>query len=193
MRILLLPFIFLFHVCWAQTGIVEIGAHTGNYYKGITSSLRGKSCSLACVMKWKLTASSEMAGNETGNMNDGLPKTSWIEGKAGDGEKLFARLNGNGKVRDVSFWGIRIANGDQQDSVTWKAYSRVKRLKVYHNAIPVLIVNFEDKMGVETAKWKPNLMRLNDGDLITFEILEIYKGDIYNNVAISDLVLDGAH
>jgi hypothetical protein len=193
MKLFFLPFIFIFHLCYAQTGVVEIGAHAGNYYKGLSSSLSGKACSLACVMKWELTASSSLAENETGNMNDGLPGTAWIEGKAGDGEKLFARVKGNGKTRDVSFWGIRIANGYQQDSAAWKAYSRVKRLKVYHNAVTVLMINLEDRMGVETAKWKPNLMRLNDGDLITFEILEIYKGDTYDNVAISDLVLDGAH
>jgi hypothetical protein len=200
MKTVILLFLFINSFCFAQTGLIEINASAGNYYEGLASSLSGSGCSLACAMDWTLSATSVHLENDKlnygiENLNDGIPNTAWVEGAEGYGigEKIFARIKGDRKTVNVSFWGIRIANGYQQDSSTWNNYSRVKKLKVIHNSKPILIINLPDKMGVLTAKWNANLMRLNNGDLITFEILDVYKGDKYENTALSDLVLDGAH
>ncbi|MEI6747792.1 MAG: NADase-type glycan-binding domain-containing protein [Bacteroidales bacterium] len=200
MRTLPILFLFFINVCFTQTGIPEINTRVYGNYREISSSLSGSACSLACVMKWTLSATSILSDNgttsyKTENMKDGLPNTAWAEGAEGYGigEKIYVRIDGNNKANNVSFWGIRIANGFQKDSTTWKDNSRVKYLRVYHNSKPILIINLEDKMGVQAAKWKPNLIRLNNNDLIAFEIIGIYKGDKNENTAISDLVLDGAH
>jgi hypothetical protein len=200
MRTYFITFLLVWKVCYAQNGPITVEAHTGNYYRGITSSLMGRACSLACVMKWTLTASSTFVENGTTdfgieNLSDGFENTAWAADAKdyGIGEKLFARFICSTKTGNVSFWGLRLGNGLQKDSTTWKGYSRVKSLKVCHNSEPVLIINLQDKMGVETAKWDPDLIRLNNGDLISFEIMDVYKGDKFEATAISDLVLDGAH
>jgi hypothetical protein len=200
MRVLTLMIILLINVCRAQTLIPETNVRVYRDYSEISCSLAGSACSLACAMGWTLSASSFLPDNGTKNydaenMNDGLENTAWVEGAKGDGigEKIFARVSCDSKTYNVSFWGIRIANGYQTDSNTWKNNSRIKSLKVYQNAKPFLIIHLQDQMGVQRAKWKPDIIRLNNGDLITFEITEVYKGDKYEDVAVSDLVLDGAH
>jgi hypothetical protein len=196
---LLLQFFFLLNICNAQT-IYEVKARVFGDYNEISCSLAGPACSLACAMGWTLSASSVLPDNGTinysaENMNDGLETTAWAEGAKGlgIGEKIFARVSCDSKTHNVSFWGIRIANGYQKDSSIWKANSRIKSLKVYQNAKPFLIIHLQDQMGVQRVKWRPDIMKLNNGDLITFEITEVYKGDKYEDVAVSDLVLDGAH
>lgn len=196
---LILLFSLLLNVCHAQT-IPEINARVYRDYREISCSLAGKACSLACAVEWTLSATSAFQDNGTinynaENMTDGLENTAWITGIKGFGigEKILARIHCDSNTHNVSFWGFRIANGYQKDSSSWKANSRVKCLKIYHNSKPALIINLKDQMGVQVVKWNPDFIKLNNGDLITFEIFDVFKGDKFEEVAVSDLVLDGAH
>jgi hypothetical protein len=200
MRALIFLFLFTLNDCIAQTTLPEVNTRIYRDYREISCSLTGSACSLACAMHWTLSATSFLPDNGAKNyiaenMSDGFENTAWIEGAKGYGigEKIFARVSCDNKTHNVSFWGIRIANGYQSDSNTWKDNSRVKSFKVYVNSNPMLIINLQDQMGVQVAKWKPDIIKLNNEDLITFEITGIYKGDKYEDTAVSDIVLDGAH
>ena len=72
----------------------------------------------------------------------------------------------------------------------WKDNARVKKLKMYVNDKPYAILSLKDI----TAKqlFKLDTLRGNGNDLfLKFEIAEVYKGDKYEDVAISELEFDG--
>nr|WP_254155882.1 hypothetical protein [Chryseosolibacter indicus] len=84
-----------------------------------------------------------------------------------------------------------------------KAYfdnSRVKKLKVYLNDKPFAILNLEDKRSKQVFNFKPigNGNRQNQEALklqpcwsLKFEILDVYKGLKYDDVAITEIYFDG--
>lgn len=190
---------FLLLFSFLPPALREISTTVDTDYERISVPLNG-GCSLACAMGWKLTATSALKSNgqityEAGNMNDGLPETAWAEGAAGYGigEKFIATMEGDSSMKNVPFRAIRIANGYQKNDKTWKDNSRIKKLKVYHNKKAVFIINLQDKMGVQFAKWDDKPLLLNFNDVITFEIMEVYKGDKYDDTVVSDLSFDGAH
>lgn len=177
----------------------EINTTVDTDYEAISIPLSG-GCSLACAMSWKLKATSTLKDNGqitygVENLNDGLPETAWAEGASGYGigEKFIAQMEGDSSMKGIAFRGFRIANGYQKNSQTWKANSRIKKLKVYHNKKAVFIVNLQDKMGVQFAKWDDKPLLIDFNDVITFEIMEVYKGDKFDDTVVSDLSLDGAH
>jgi len=98
----------------------------------------------------------------------------------GVGEYIIYKLHGG---QDITH--INIANGYVKDKKTWKNNSRVKKLKVYLNGKFFAILNLKDTQFNSFAidEIKTNI----DGIEIRFEILEIYKGDKYNDIAISEI------
>lgn len=191
--------LFLFLLAQTQIPLAEITTTVTPDYEEISVPLDG-GCSLACAMGWTLTSTSELKSNgkinyTAKNMDDGSPHTAWAEGVNGYGigERIIATMNNDTTIKNISCWGMRIANGYQKNTKTWKDNSRIKKLKVWHNSKPVLIINLQDKMGVQLARWDENLIKLNGGDLLSFEIMEVYKGDKYADTVVSDFVLDGAH
>lgn len=190
---------FLLLLSFLPPALREISTTVDTDYESISVPLSG-GCSLACAMSWKLKATSSLKDNGqitygVENMNDGLPETAWAEGAAGYGigEKFIATMEGDSSMTKIPFRGIRIANGYQKNSKTWKDNSRIKKLKVYHNKKAVFIINLQDKMGVQFASWEDKPLLIKFDDVITFEIMDVYKGDKYDDTVVSDFSLDGAH
>lgn len=114
------------------------------------------------------------------NIIDYDPRTAWVEGKSDYG--IEENLSVQGDMFDGT--NIYIYNGYQRSYTSWKNNSRVKKFKVYANNRPFCYLELKDKMGGQRFD-------LSDYDLygkwIKFEIVEVYKGDKWSDVAISEI------
>lgn len=152
-----------------------------------------------CYPVSKISASSRLTQqdyvNDEKNLYDEDYQTSWAEGVDGYGigEKITFTLN------DVTagFTGIEIANGDYASEASWTNFSRVKKLKLSFNGEPKFILNLKDEMGNQVFRWDTEL-NVKDDELIrdftvTLEILDVYKGDLYDNTVISEVLFLGCY
>ena len=87
---------------------------------------------------------------------------------------------------------IIIYNGYMKDIELWKENSRAKTLKLYINKGTYAILELEDVTGSQSFNIDPIQSTDSTKDLIlTFEVLDIYKGSKYNYLAISEINFDG--
>lgn len=129
------------------------------------------------------------------NLYDYNNFTPWVEGVKGYGigEKISFTLE------DVyaGFTGISIVNGYSKSKAAWKNNSRVKKLKVSYDGTPKYILNLKDQMGGQYFDFGVALNE--DGDnlegtfTVTLEILDVYKGDKWDDTAISEVTFGGCH
>ncbi len=115
------------------------------------------------------------------NLSDSNPMTAWVEGNPDYGIGEYFEFTGP----NVN----TIYNGYQSSSTNWKNNSRVKRFKVYKNNKPLCLLDLTDEMGVQIFE----LPRTEDGSNVShkfrFEIVDVYKGLKYSDVAISEIQL----
>lgn len=160
-------------------------------------------------------------GNNYNNKNiyDLRYDTAWIEGVKGYGIGEYVEFNFPPKHPRITT--IKIANGYIKDKSTWKNNSRVKQLKVCLNNQDFVILNLKDvyaeqvfeipTIGYEIryrglnddgTSWysytdrngktiKSYTKKIDSGDTIRFEIMRIYKGDKYDDTAITEIYFDG--
>lgn len=154
----------------------------------------GGGCSWYCGNGYptKITASSRLANQGNNNYNeknlhDLMYNTPWVEGVAGYGEGQWVKYTFEANSPRIT--EIHVVNGYVKSQAAWKNNSRVKRLKVYVNDKPFAILNLEDSRSDQTFKIDP----LNDSKVWTmkFEILEVYKGDKYDDTVLSEVYFDG--
>ncbi len=122
------------------------------------------------------------------NIHDFSLRTAWIEGK-----------NGNGIGESVTYYFDRqsplvtklmIYNGYMKTEQTWKNNGRVKTFKLYINSKPYAILNLQDTIAEQIY----DISQFSDTtgiQSLTFEILAVYKGEKYEDIAISELIFDG--
>ncbi|MCB9227679.1 MAG: hypothetical protein H6578_10995 [Chitinophagales bacterium] len=191
---------FIIHVHCSGQEIPKVTAELGDTtsYEEVTIPLIG-GCSLGCAIGWNMTASSSLESQkgisyDIDNMEDGDPSTAWVEGKNGYGigEQINITFQGVDTL-DILFYEIGLNNGYCKSKETWEANSRVKKAILKKNSEPKLILNFLDSMYPQIFKWDTYYMTVTNGDVVTIEILEVYKGEKYEDTAISDLYLMGAH
>lgn len=125
------------------------------------------------------------------NISDGNPMTAWVEGKTdyGIGESF--------EVKSVDI--NTIYNGYQSTPANWKNNSRVKKFKVYKDELPICYLILTDEMGAQHFDlpiskhydWDNESDKWVNESVFKFEIIEVYKGLKWPDVAISevDLVL----
>ena len=109
---------------------------------------------------------------------DWNPRTAWVEGKADYGIGEYFEV-------DLPYGGsnIGIFNGYQKNYDTWLNNSRVKKLKIYGNGKALCFVELHDQMGVQNFDLPPN----SDYGLYRFEIVEVFPGLKWKDVAISEI------
>lgn len=155
----------------------------------------GGGCSWYCAGgPMEVTASSflESQGDNNyrpENAHDLSYKTAWVEGVAGYGigENLVYHFAGSAPRINK----IIVINGYIKNPKSWKDNSRVKKLKVYINDKEFAIFNLEDLM-CEQSFDVPLLGKYSDEKwTLKFEILEVYQGDKYDDVAITEIYFDG--
>jgi hypothetical protein len=153
----------------------------------------GVGCSWYCGGgPYKITASSHL--QEQGkitylpdNIHDFNLLTAWVpKGSVG------MRINFHFKpfaprVNEIQVWNGYIKNRD-----LWKANSRVAKFKLYVDGQPTAILNLVDSTNAQSFKIDPVQSTDSTKDMtLTLEILEIYKGTKYSDVAISEVNFDG--
>jgi len=137
-------------------------------------------------------------------------KTAWVEGKNDYGIGEFftysiefdpdTKFGGSGQF----FGKLEVFNGYCKNEKLWEQNSRVKQLKVYLNSTPLCIIELQDTwqyQSVYIGHYFKNLAAdknldaknvLKNGDRLKFEIVEIYPGTKYKDVAISEFLAAGA-
>ena len=150
-------------------------------------------------------ASSTLSSNgnynyDVNNMTDGDPRTAWVEGKSGYGigesfECIFEADNGN----------ITILNGLQKSVKLWKYNSRVKTFKVYYDNMPICYLQLEDNMLWQHFDFDEVFLDPNDTEskygeyrecctgVFRFEIVDIYPGEKWKDVCISEFEHNHQH
>ena len=133
-------------------------------------------------------------------LTDGDPRTAWVEGVSGYG------IGEGFEVSNSSFFEsyLEVYNGYQKTPKTWKENSRVKKLKLYINNLPVCFIELEDVMGPQGFDFRDVFAELiddeivfgypffrdvseNESEPVFFEIIEVYKGTKYSDVCISEI------
>jgi hypothetical protein len=132
------------------------------------------------------------------NLQDFNLNTAWIEGdqEYGIGEQFGFVLDfGDGHFGDVyQFYGrINVFNGYCKSVDTWQKNSRIRKLKVSYNDTPLCIVELLDTwqyqyfhLGEYFKQTNPIAnIHVKQGDKLSFEIMEVYPGSLYKDVAVS--------
>jgi hypothetical protein len=167
----------------------------GEGYENAWNILAGE-CSWYCGGgNYHIKASSSLPDTvgisyEANNANDLSYKTAWVAGKAkaGIGEYLDYYF----KNESPRITKIIISNGYMKSEEAWKNNNRVKKLKLYVNGKIHGILNLEDSKTDQVFEVGMLGHNKNGTDLILrFEILEVYKGDKYNDTAITEIYFDG--
>lgn len=152
-------------------------------------------CSMACAFPWETTASVPgKSAQPVYKLNDSDSSTAWIDPNPSTGtrlsfqfpKKLPKEMNGT-----TPFYGFDIANGFTKSADVFKTYSRVKKAKLFYNGKPLCNVVFAD-----SRRWQHVLfddLFPHQGDTFAIEISEVYPGTKSSCVAITQLVLQGAH
>ncbi|WP_282074163.1 NADase-type glycan-binding domain-containing protein [Maribacter aquivivus] len=145
--------------------------------------------------------------------------TAWVEGVEGDGIGEYVEFSFPAQHPRITT--IKIANGYIKDKTTWKNNSRVRQLKVCVNNTEFAILNLKDvyaeqvfeipTIGFEITyrgynddgtSWykykdengntfKSYNKKIESGDTIRFEIISVYKGDKYDDTAITEIYFSG--
>jgi hypothetical protein len=132
------------------------------------------------------------------NAHDLNYKTAWVEGVTGYGVGEFLTYTFDGDSPRIN--EIIVVNGYVKSQAVWQDNSRVKRLKVFLDNKPIAILNLQNIRGEQRFKISPigargresnvDLSKLPDWTL-KFEIMEVYKGLRYSDVAITEIYFDG--
>lgn len=119
------------------------------------------------------------------NLADGDEATAWIEGKRGYGiGQYFEFYQTVNSIDTDCTWFL--VNGYQKSHSKWLDNTRVGKLKIYVNTIPVAYVKLHDIMG-----WQyfvlPSLKSRNRLLKFRVEIADIYPGSKWKDTAISEV------
>lgn len=164
----------------------------------------GGGCSWYCGgAPQEVTASSALKPQGTNsygadNAQDLSFKTAWVEGVPGYGvgEYLLYKFSSTSpRITDII-----VINGYVKSERAYRDNSRVKKLKMYLNDTPYAILLLDDQRSRQRFKFAPighgnredgKALKLLPSWTLKFEILEVYKGLKYDDVAITEIYFDG--
>lgn len=114
------------------------------------------------------------------NINDFDPMTAWVEGKTDYGIGEYFEI----KAPTINI----IYNGYQASPKSWMQNSRVKKFKVYKNNVALCYLVLTDEMGRQSFEL-PGHNDYNSAKepIFRFEIVDVYKGTKWQDVAISEI------
>ena len=125
------------------------------------------------------------------NLGDRDPRTAWVEGDDGYGIGEYL------EIKDIYTDAIKTMiffNGFQYSIKLWKYNSRVKTFKVYANGEATAYIHLEDRMGQQIIDFRdflPKDFHTYEDEKVTIrlEIVDVYKGEKWKDVAISDIMI----
>lgn len=152
----------------------------------------GPGCSWYCG-GWPegITATSVLENSinyEAYNVHDFSLRSAWVEGDEGDG--IGSSFTVTFRYRSPRVTEFTIYNGYQKSEETYFNNSRVKEMKVYIEGVEYGHIELQDTTAPQTFFMTP-LTSLGDGIDITFEIVDIYKGEKYEDTCISEINFSG--
>ena len=170
-----------------------------NKYGELTTSIWniiGDGCSWYCGGgSYKVFASSELKSQGKNSYtaksaNDFSYKTAWVEAKEDAGIGEYIEYSFKNLSPRITY--IIISNGYMKSDLAWKNNNRVKSLKLYVNGEAHSILKLTDTKTDQEFKVGTLGRNPNGEDLVLrFEILEVYRGDKYNDTAITEIYFDG--
>ncbi|MBE7646724.1 hypothetical protein F7644_12115 [Tenacibaculum finnmarkense genomovar ulcerans] len=128
------------------------------------------------------------------NISDLNYRTVWATKNGIEENLTFTFIPNTSKISNIS-----IANGYIKNKTAWKNNSRVRKIKVYYNNTEICILNLEDSRSEQTfiipeLGYDKNQPLTNKKDwTIKLQIMEIYKGDKYQDLVISEVMFGGNH
>lgn len=142
------------------------------------------------------------------NIQDQNLNTAWIPANNDKSNRQYFEFTFPKDYQYASayqFQGIcDLFNGYCKSLKIWRENSRVKKLLVYYNGIPLCYVKLLDTWHFQyfdISRFFINRPRgthlyakieIKEGDKLRFEIVDTYQGTKYNDVAISEFLCDGA-
>ena len=132
------------------------------------------------------------------NVHDRDITTAWVEGAQGFGigEKIYVSLHDEfPNIKKIIF-----VNGYIKSDKSWRDNSRVSVLLMYVHGKPYARLHLKDVKNEQvfilpsmlfTSKRGRNTASFSKNKVITFEILDVYPGDKYQDTAISELYFSG--
>ncbi|HYC87017.1 MAG TPA: hypothetical protein VEB86_17410 [Chryseosolibacter sp.] len=150
-----------------------------------------------------VTASSELKPQGTNSYegskaHDLSYQTAWVEGAAGYGTGEFLTYKFSAASPRIT--DIIVVNGYVKSEKSYLENSRVKKLKMYLNETPIAILHLADIRSNQTFRFGPighgerenfESLKLRQDWTLKFEILEVYEGSKYDDVAITEIYFDG--
>lgn len=128
---------------------------------------------------------------EAKNAHDFDHESVWAEGVRGYGIGEYLVYTFAGNCPRVTT--VKIMNGHVKTDQSWRANSRVKRLKIYYLDEPYAILELEDSRSLQS--FEVGTLGFHDATAPTwtlkFEIMDVYPGTKYEDTVISELYFDG--
>ncbi len=176
----------------------EVPEETEGYY-----DVLGPGCSWYCGGgEDTQTASSELKSQgqsnyAAGNAHDLSYKTAWVEGVPGCG--IGESLTYHFPPQTPRITKIIVVNGYVKSPKAWSENSRVKKLKLYINDKPFAMLNLQDTRAEQIFSFDPignanredKALRSMPTWTMKFEIMDVYKGEKYDDTAITEIYFDG--
>ncbi|OGR81035.1 MAG: hypothetical protein A2X32_08820 [Elusimicrobia bacterium GWC2_64_44] len=123
--------------------------------------------------------------------HDNSLKAAWVEGVPGYGKGQYLEYFFENKSPRLT--NVLIYNGYVKSEKTWKENSRVKQLLLSVNGAPYARLHLADTRDLQNFSLPGPLGRRADGKELElrFEIVEVYKGLLHADTALTELYFDG--
>lgn len=130
---------------------------------------------------------------EAKNLGDGNMKTCWLSSNDGKNEsfEIIIDLEEIPSINTAQIKDIYFFNGWRKDFHTWKDYSRIKKVTMIVNDLPYAEISFEDTYKLQSIDLDKFKIDKTKRCRIRFKISEVYPGDKYQHVAMSDVQFIG--
>lgn len=133
------------------------------------------------------------------NANDLSYQTAWVEGVPGYG--IGEDLTYDFPPENPRITKIIVVNGYVKSAKAWNENSRVKQLKVYLDGKPLALLNLQDTRREQIFTLKQPIgngnranykaLQLKPRWKLKFEITDVYKGQKFDDTAITEIYFDG--
>ncbi len=148
-------------------------------------------CSLRCAFFWKTLAGTP--AKPAAELCDDNAMTGWMAPDDWRNAPITFHLPAKlpHECRDIPFYGLSIANGMIESPQAFRSHARVRTMLLSLNGKPIARLRLAD-----TWKWQDfrfGDLLLNQGDMITLTIEEIYPGKESQKPVLTEIVLQGGH
>ena len=161
----------------------------------VLSHFYSANCSWYCGGQIDSVTASSALGEKyaADNAHDFSIVTAWVEGVEGNGEGEYIKYAFPGTCPRITT--VLIHNGYVKNWDVWSDNGRVKRLLMYYNDKPYVILHLQDTANLQSFDvgilGHEERSEASPAWSIKFEILEVYPGEKYEDTVITEIYFDG--